>query len=1185
MRLLRLEVKGFKSFANETILHFKEDVIGVVGPNGSGKSNVVDAIRWVLGEQKSKELRLEKMSDVIFNGTKKRKEAGMAQVTLVFDNDKGLLPTEYQQVSISRLLYRSGESEYRLNNVPCRLKDVQSLFLDTGIGSNSYAIIALGMVDDILADKENARRRMFEQAAGISKYKKRKKETLSKLKSTSSDLDRVEDLLYEIEGQLKALERQAKRTKKYFELKQQYKDLAVQLALHQVHEHKTRYKAIEQELSGLQDQYRALEADIVQREAVVEKAKKDNLSIEEQLSSQQRHLSRMVNDTQSMQGEKALLEQQLSFYDENRQKTLADIERGRVDKEQAKAAAADRESRLVEEQAKLVVLEAQKVQASKDYDSAKLIYQQAKDLSDKLANELSELDRQLYTLEKDDAVLSNTIDSHQQQHRQLLERRAQRKEQHAAVAEEKDQLAEQKQHYDKSIESLNAEMEQRQESIERTSSELSEAKVQHDKASRHLDKKSNEYSLLKSMVDSMEGFPESVKFLAKQWKQKAPILSDILEVQEAYKAPIEQYLESYLNHYVVSDISVAAEAIRMLTASQVGKAHFFLLDQIPSVENTDLVIANSVPAQSVVKSDSAYADLVSYLLHDTYILDGNLDDFKYLDTYQSCNFLSANGGFIKTKGVISGGSVGLFEGKKIGRKKNLEKLTKEIEQLEQEQSVALGRVSALEEKLNRLKLDDPKQELQKLSRERDAVEKDLLKLQIKADDYDTYMHQSQLQLQDLLARIEQSEARKDSLQQEILATREARDQKLQDPHQAKGNVDELAEAMNTASAAFNASNVSLIRHTNLIETLQKDYDYEVQKQEQLDSHLTNLKQQLEDSAKATKEKKEVLEQIEQKLVELLSKRRDQDTALSEAEQAFFRARNAVTEQEKALQVVHRQRNQLQAKVQQLKDGFTSVKFQINAVGDRLKIEFDIQLNDIINEEPDSNLAKEELQPKVDKLKTRLGNYGEINPLALEAYDEMKVRYEDITTQRDDILDAKVSLMQTIKEIEETATARFMEAFEQVRVNFIDVFRSLFTEEDTCNLILLDPDNPLESKIDIVAKPKGKKPVSLSQLSGGEKTLTATALLFALYLLKPAPFCIFDEVDAPLDDANIQKFNKIVKKFSKGSQFIIVTHNKSTMAAVDVLYGVYMQEQGVSGVSAVDFRNYDHQELLTKVGEA
>ncbi|MEL7118888.1 MAG: AAA family ATPase, partial [Bacteroidota bacterium] len=319
---------------------------------------------------------------------------------------------------------------------------------------------------------------------------------------------------------------------------------------------------------------------------------------------------------------------------------------------------------------------------------------------------------------------------------------------------------------------------------------------------------------------------------------------------------------------------------------------------------------------------------------------------------------------------------------------------------------------------------------------------------------------------------------------------------------------------------------------------------------------------------------DALEDLEGKLQKGFEERKKLEATLTEAEQLYFNARGGINQLEDVIRKATRKLQEKQILVNQIKEKLSSVKFEISSVAQRLKIEFDIDANDIINDEAPQIEDPDGLQMKVEKIKRRLDNYGEINPMAVEAYDEMKERYDKIKIQRDDILEAKESLLSTIKEIEETATIQFLEAFEKVRVYFIDVFRSLFTEDDNCDLILIDPENPLETKIEIVAKPKGKRPQTISQLSGGEKTLTATALLFALYLLKPAPFCIFDEVDAPLDDANITKFNKIIKKFSKDSQFIIVTHNKLTMAAVDTIYGVYMAEQGISGVSPVDFRDFE-----------
>ena len=346
--------------------------------------------------------------------------------------------------------------------------------------------------------------------------------------------------------------------------------------------------------------------------------------------------------------------------------------------------------------------------------------------------------------------------------------------------------------------------------------------------------------------------------------------------------------------------------------------------------------------------------------------------------------------------------------------------------------------------------------------------------------------------------------------------------------------------------------------------------------------LTRNQKVLEESSEELTFLEEDIDKLKQTLLADYIVKEEREKHLSEAEQSYFKARGGINEIDETLRAITRKKQNSLTLLSSLKEKYSELKLNMASIGERLKIEFNILVDDIINEAPDENLNPKELEEKVTKLKRRLENYGEINPMAVEAYDEMKLRYDTIATQKNDILEAKKSLLETIKEIENTASTQFLDAFEKVRGYFKEAFRTLFSEDDDCDILLEDPENPLDSKIRILAKPKGKRPQSISLLSGGEKTLTATALLFSLYLLKPAPFCIFDEVDAPLDDANIEKFNKIIRRFSKDSQFIIVTHNKMTMAAVDVIYGVYMQEPGVSGVSEVDFRDLKETSQLEEI---
>jgi chromosome segregation protein len=507
MRLQSLEIKGFKSFANETKINFGQDVIGIVGPNGSGKSNIVDAIRWVLGEQKSRELRLDQMSSVIFNGTKKRKQGGVAQVSLTFDNTRNLLPTEYQSVTITRLLYRTGESEYRLNGVPCRLKDITSLFLDTGIGSNSYAIIALGMVDDILADKDDSRRKMFEQAAGVSKYKVRKRQTLNKLKSTTEDLDRIEDLLFEIDSNLSSLEKQAKRAAKYFELKDRYKKLSVELAILKVASLKVKQNELKSTLAKEEDKYR--EYDIVTRklEARLEQERKANVDKEKALSDSQRELNSLIGNIRGMENDKRMLEQKQQFLEQNMQKSNHDIQAasGRItqletdlEHYRSELNLAKREEARLEEELEKAEVNLKKVQDSHGSIKAEL---------DEVVDSQQEAERALFSLEKQKAVNLNEIDNYQrliEQNRLDIEVRVEEVNTLKAKIEAINKEEEGKKI---TLENLEKAEEGRLENIHLAEEELENLQKTMTRVNRELDAKRNEFKLTQSMIENLEGFP------------------------------------------------------------------------------------------------------------------------------------------------------------------------------------------------------------------------------------------------------------------------------------------------------------------------------------------------------------------------------------------------------------------------------------------------------------------------------------------------------------------------------------------------------------------------------------------------------------------------------------------------------------------------------------------------------
>ncbi|MEM9922025.1 MAG: AAA family ATPase, partial [Bacteroidota bacterium] len=734
----------------------------------------------------------------------------------------------------------------------------------------------------------------------------------------------------------------------------------------------------------------------------------------------------------------------------------------------------------------------------------------------------------------------------------------------------------------KELDALEQSEARRQEDIVETERLIEESRKQIANVNRQLDAKRNEFKLTKSMVDNLEGFPESIKFLSKQkkWAEEMPLLSDLIYVDKDYRVAIENYLNPFLNYYVVKDMKQAYEAIQLLGKSQKGKANFFVLESIKDYDPPMPLFPNAQRAIDKIQVDEPYRKLFSHLLENVLVTDSEepSDELKSNDVV----LLSKSGRFIQRKYSISGGSVGLFEGKKIGRKKNLEVLELAIKKLEKEETKLSTGFYNLRTRLDKLKSGI---QSAAINREREALNQIAQKkvsLLTRLENFENFLRDA----------TEKNERSKDLIKSMSAANKDI-DQKLEERNnklkESKAQITDMddsfrkiAEQLSAASAAYNNQHIEFIRQQNKVTALQQELTFREKQQQETEYTLTNNQKAIEKGEIELQEVDFDIKELEKALLENYDGKKEKEESLTQAEQSYFQARGGINEIEEKLRSLNRKRQETQVLIGELKDGFNGLKLEFTSIGERLKIEFNVSMEEVLKREPNPDIKVEETQPKVDRLKQRLDNYGEINPMAVEAFDEMKERYDNIATQRDDIVEAKKSLLDTIKEIETTATTHFMEAFTKAREYFIEVFRSLFSEDDKCDLTLLNPEDPLNSPIEITAKPKGKRPLSISQLSGGEKTLTATALLFALYLLKPAPFCIFDEVDAPLDDANIEKFNRIIRKFSKESQFIIVTHNKATMTAVDVIYGVFMQEMGVSQVNAVDFRELDHVSALEVV---
>jgi chromosome segregation protein len=1172
VRLKSLEIKGFKSFADKTVINFDDNITGIVGPNGCGKSNIVDSIRWVIGEQKISQLRSENLDSLVFNGSKTRSASGLAEVSLTFENTRNLLPTDFNVVTITRKFYKNGESEYRLNDVQCRLKDIQNLFLDTGISTDSYAIIALDMVDDLIKDKDNSRRKMLEQAAGISIYKTRKKEAKSKLEATEQDLARIEDLLFEINNQLKSLESQAKKAEKYHEIKKEYREVSIELAKASLEGFNLSYKELTEQQEKETNRRVEIEAAIGSQEAALENEKLSFIEKEKALQRMQQAFNDLQQTVRSKENDKNLASQRIDHLSEKQASLQAFLTKAEGQLQGIVESIAFTNTQVAEEEKALKVLEAELGQRQESMEQARMHMEQKRAALEQLRGQYQQTQRQQFDAEKRVAVADTSVQNLQRTLQQLEVERVQRASQleqlDAERIEKEKNLLERK----TDLEQLQQHQDHTKEQILQTQAILEGLRNELAEESRKLDAKKNEHALLKSMIDSMEGYPDSVKFLHnnKEWKQQVPILSDILYVKEEYRKALENVLEPYLSYYVVGNLQEGLDAVHLLDKHQKGKANFFLLDQInANVQQEDKhQLPGAIAALSVVEVEEPYQKLARHLLDHVFIAESE----GALDNSNGFVVIEKQGRYVKGKFSLTGGSVGIFEGNKIGRAKNLEKLQNEINSQQAVVDSLRARIQTRHNEVIAFNEDLRETALRQ-------AEKDILQLT-------NEVFALQNKLENLIATQQSSAAKITELQQQV-------DQTLQSVAGVREEFEQLnavfaglqvslqeaetafragEQTFNESSVQFNEFNLSLTRQQNKIGALLQEATFKNNQLTDLQTQIEQSQLQQGETLQSTEQSREQLVEIEQSLLELMRKKEQDEKALNEADQAYYVLRNDLSEKESAIRHQSKEKEQIEFLLAAIKDKLNDLKLQLAGMKERLSVEFRVDLEQILGEARISETALDELQASADRMKKRLENLGEVNPTAIEAFTEMKKRYDFIVEQKTDLVTAKDSLLKTIEEVEATANQKFLDTFEQVRGHFQNVFKTLFTEDDQCDLVLEDPTNIAESGIDVVAKPKGKRPTSLTQLSGGERTLTATALLFAIYLIKPAPFCILDEVDAPLDDANVGKFTNMIRRFSENSQFIIVTHNKMTMSTVDVIYGVTMQEPGVSKLVTVDFRS-------------
>jgi chromosome segregation protein len=1175
MYLSRLEIQGFKSFAQRVSLRFDSGISAIVGPNGCGKTNIVDAIRWVLGEQRYSALRSEKMEDVIFNGTKARKALGMAEASLVIENTKGILPSEYTQVTIGRRIYRSGESEYLLNGVTCRLKDILDLFMDTGMGADAYSVIELKMIEVILSDRTDERRRLFEEAAGVTKYKHRRKAAYRKLEAVQADLVRVNDLVSEVQKAVNTLERQARRAEQFNEVKERHRAMEIDLLEREFVQVHLRLEPLLEKKRSLHEERSVTDEDLSLVEGRLEELRTALLTSEKELAEAQRDVSlqreevHRIDEKNLVAAEQVKAARALLVRLEREDEGLAsDRERQEATREQCQLELTNlavREAGITED---IALREEELRDATRQVEAKKA---EVRELNESLlaavqrtAEQQAEYDRRRVRRE---AIQKNVeeVDADNAAYAADLVRLA---ESFASLTEEDRQLrrafAEAEVRYYDAEQQKGAKREQA-EQLQRNEAEL---RAENDLIAARIE-------FLQGLIESREGMPESVRFLGAtdQWVSRSALtVADAVHADEEYRVAIEAALGDAGGLVVVDRAEDANRGVALLREQGKGKATFVCLDRLPLIsrryQKPDLPGVRGW-ALDIAHFDAELAPLFGFLLDRVLVVDSTETAQRVAREHSGIRCVTLEGEIATTVGVLRGGSRRREEGGAIGKQHQIEELRGQAADLGTRiAAVAAERTSVLAEH-DAIDLKSFQDAVKGIEKEMHAIEMRIAQVAFEKKRAEESIAASEEQKTRLVQEIAAVNAELEQGEPALAGVRSEQDdvdRRLQDARKSLDDLEselarrtkivqdlglELVHVRNDAQAATGNLSRASTALTTIAETLEKHRN---------DAEQTHATIATVDASTAGNRRE--LERLHQELA-LREKHKTEVEETSsrhreEIHAAELRIRDQRRVHDDALRVLH----DVELKIAEL-------QARSEHLSNRAKEEFEIVLE--LKTYPDSEFVDfAQLREEIQALKDKIKSLGNINFAAFEEYTAEKQRLEFMVGQRQDLIEAEKTLLATIEEINTTAQKKFLDTFDQIRTNFIETFKSLFDPGDECDLRLEEGVDPLEARIEIVAKPRGKRPTSIDLLSGGEKTLTATALLFAIYLVKPSPFCILDEVDAPLDDANVDRFTRIIRKFSVNTQFIVVTHNKRTMEAANAMYGVTMEEEGVSKLVTVRF---------------
>ena len=1165
MYLSKIELFGFKSFAHRITIRFDKGLTAIVGPNGCGKTNVVDAIRWVLGEQKSALLRSTKMENIIFNGTRKLKPLSLSEVSLTIENTRNVLPIEYSEVTITRRIYRSGESEYLLNQVPCRLKDILDLFADTGMGSDAYSVIELKMIEEIISNKSDERLRLLEEAAGITRYKQRRKQTFRQLEITARDLERVDDVLSEVSKKVRNLKTQVRKAEKYHVLKTRLRELDLMLARLNLEEYDAKLEPLKLKIKAQNRENQTLSTTIALKDSRLQNDELRQLEQEQSLSEAQKIINTENERIHALEKKQLQLQEQ----EHGLKETIVRFSSALLEKKNKTQELLDRQQEL---KGSLAPLEAQcdkendalqKLNAQLDTQNSRLnaarselrdirstINNADKESAEhqiarhKIENSRDYLNTALCTMEQKTGTLQASVENNSAKQKGLHDKQAR-------LSKEIDETR-------KEIGSMQAQKLDIARQIERNKEKLLEYRAEKDRLH-------NRIILANSILDNYEGLPEGIAYLETnpETKRGYGCLSDLISLDSVHRKAVNAALGESLGYYVCATTQEARAGIECLTRADKGKISFLVLERLAAHDPEEVqMMESATPVLSLIDAPETIRKALWLLLRYAYITQDLATAETLSRQHPSCTFVTPEGERIDPKGIIHGGSSRESEGLRLGKKMERDELLADKARCMQRIQDEEKTLQALNRSLQEIPLAEKERHLQALVNERNVLEKQLTQIDIEQQSRARELEQIHREIVEARRKLQTTEQELTSLLPKIKAIEEKNNERyalLREAQHKIGRSEEehkrLSKEVQNRQNSYREAQLELdkIRYKitsglHNIASFAEESDVMQQEISTAQDSVTRIRAEVESCGK----------ELECMLVES-AKRQQQSTELEaryrECKILNQETRNAVRELRRSHEIGLQLSAELQQKQMELERGIDNL---ITAVQTR----YNCNLQDI-DTEPPLDFNKDDAEKTATDIGDQLQKFGAVNELALEEYEQEKERLDFLTGQKEDLLGAERQLRTTIDEINKTALKKFEDTYNTVRGNFISIFRELFEETDEADLMLLSGDDPLEAHISIIAKPRGKKPLSIEQLSGGEKALTALSLLFSIYLVKPSPFCILDEVDAPLDDANVDRFIKLLKKFENNTQFIIVTHNKKTMASSRALYGVTMEEEGVS----------------------